>query len=359
MTTPTATAPHSRRTINLEGAARAAIAGGVPLAVLIATGQTEFAAFALFSGFTAIFGAREVYRRRVVTVSVAGALLALCMLGGVAVSITGAPLWVEAIGLAAVLVVAVVTLTTLRTIPAQPIFPVFAFVVCALVPVRTAQLPLVVGIVLGGVAFAWLVAMSGAVVRRLWHGSHPHVFRPFLPEDARTLAVVRTRALWETVGLNVVGGLVAGAFAMAVPTRGHPYWAVIGVVSTLPAMRQRHTVQRALHRVVGTIGGTVVAVGLLLLHPAGWWIVVIVMLGQFGAEIFVARNYAVCLLFLTPMALTVSWLSVPEAPTALAVDRIVQTSIGAAVSLVLLAVGRAVERHRGRALGATSSIRTV
>jgi hypothetical protein len=357
MTTPTAA--HSRRTLNLEGAARAAVAGGVPLAVLIATGQTEFAAFALFSGFTAIFGAREAYRRRLVTVTVAGVLLVLCMLGGVTISLTGAPLWVEAIGLAAVLAVSVATLTTLRAIPAQPIFPVFAFVVCALVPVRAVQLPLVVGIVLGGVAFAWLVAMSGSVVRRVWHGSHPHVFRPFAPGDRRTLAVLGTGAIWETVGLNVVGALVAGAIAMSIPSLGHPYWAVIGVVSTLPAMRQRHSVQRALHRVVGTIGGTVVAVGLLLLHPAGWWIVVIVMLGQFGAEIFVARNYAVCLLFLTPMALTVSWLSVPEAPTALAVDRIAQTCIGAAVSLALLAVGRAVERRRGRAIGATSSIRTV
>jgi hypothetical protein len=351
--------PHSARTLNLEGAVRAAVAGGVPLAVLIGTGHTEYAAFALFAGFTAIFGAREAYRRRVVTVTTAGLLLAACMLGGLAISITGAPLWVEAIGLVVVLVVSVCTLTVLQTIPAQPIFPVFAFVVCALVPARVADLPLIVAIVLGAVAFAWLVAMSGSLPRRLWHAAAPHRFRPFVPDAARTLATLRQRALWETVGLNVVGALVAGAVAESIPVLGHPYWAVIAVISTLPAMRQRHTAVRALHRVLGTIGGTVIAVGVLLLHPTAWWIVVIAAVGQFGAEIFVARNYAVCLLFLTPLALAVSWLSVPEAPESLAVDRIAQTAIGAAVSVLMMLGGRVVEERRGRALGATSSVRTV
>ncbi|KQO60188.1 hypothetical protein ASF23_14480 [Curtobacterium sp. Leaf261] len=350
---------HSARTINLEGAARASIAGGVPLAVLIGTGHADWAAFALFAGFTAIFGAREAYRHRVVTVSVAGALLTLCMLCGVAISITGAPLWVEAIGLAVVLTVAVCTLTVLQTVPAQPIFPVFAFVVCALAPVRTADLPTIVAVIVAAVAFAWLVALSGTIPRRFWHARAPHVFRPFAPEADRRMSTLRKRALWETVALNVVGALVAGAVAESIPGLGHPYWAVVAVIAALPAMRQRHTLQRAMHRVLGTLGGTVIAVGVLLLHPTAWWVVLIAVVGQFGAEIFAARNYAVCLLFLTPLALAVSWLSLPEAPEALALDRVAQTVLGVAVSVVLLVVGRVVERRRGRALGATSAIRTV
>lgn len=356
--TTTARPPHSARTTNLEGAARAAIAGGVPLAVLIGTGMSGYAAFALFAGFTAIFGAREPYRRRIVTVTTAGLLQTVCMLGGVAMSMAHAPLWAVALGLAVVLVVAVGTLTVLQTIPAQPIFPVFAFVVCSLVPVTPEQLPAVVGIVLGAVAFAWLVSMSGFLARTLWGEAMHHRFRPLVDPRPRTLAVLRTAAVWETVGLNVVGALVAGAIGEA-SGLGHPYWAVIAVVSTLPALRQRHTLQRAVQRVVGTVGGTVIAVGVLLLHPTDWWIVVIAVLGQFWAEIFVARNYAVCLLFLTPLALAVSWLSLPEAPERLAVDRVVQTVLGAAVSVLLLVVGRLVERRRGRPLGATSAIRTV
>jgi len=350
---------HSTRTLNLEGATRAAIAGGAPLAVLIGTGHIEYAAFALFAGFTAIFGAREAYRHRVVTVSVAALLQIGCMFGGVAVSITRAPIWVEALGLVAVIAVSVATLSVLQTIPAQPIFPVFAFVVCALVPVHEDDLPRVVGIVLGAVAFAWLVAMAGFIPRLLWQRSRPRSFRPFLPEPDRTLATLRRPALWETVLLNIVGALAAGAAAVAIPGLGHPYWAVIAVISTLPAMRQRHTVHRALYRVLGTVGGTLVAVAVLLLHPTAWWIVVIAVVGQFGAEIFVARHYAICLLFLTPLALTVSWLSLPESPEALAIDRIAQTVLGAAVSVLLLVMGRLVERRRGRALGATSSIRTM
>ncbi|WP_058728170.1 FUSC family protein [Curtobacterium oceanosedimentum] len=355
MTTPA----HSTRTTNLEGAARAAIAGGAPLALLIALGMPGYAAFAMFAGFTAIFGATEPYRQRMVTTGVAGVLQASCMFAGVAVSLSGAPLWLQGVGLVVVLVVAVCTLSTLQTIPAQPIFPVFAFCVSALVPVRPADLPLVATIVVGSVVWAWLVAMSGALIRLVLHPRAPHVFRPIAPRKHRSFAVLRSAALWETVGLNVVGALVAGAVAETVHWLGHPYWAVIALVSTLPAIRQRHTVVRAVQRFVGTIGGTVIAVGILLLEPSVWWIVVIAVVGQFFAEIFVARHYAVTLLFLTPLALAVSWLSVPEAPELLAVDRIAQTLLGALVSVALLVVGRAIERRRGRALGATSAIRTV
>lgn len=351
--------PHSARTVNLEGAARAAIAGGVPLALLVGLGMPGYAAFAVFAGFTAIFGQTEPYRQRAVTTGVAAALQTLCMFAGIAVSLLGAPLWLQAVGLVAVLVVAVCTLSALRTIPAQPIFPAFAFVVSALVPLRTDDLPLVTTVVLGSVAWAWLVAMSGAVVRRLLHPHAPHRFRPIAEPKHRSLAVLRTGALWETVALNVVGALLAGAVAESIPGLGHPYWAVIAVVSTLPALRQRHTVLRAFQRFIGTIGGTVIAVGILLLQPDAWWIVLIAVVGQFFAEVFVARNYAVCLLFLTPLALAVSWLSVPEAPQLLALDRIAQTTLGAVVSVALLVVGRVIERRRGRALGATSAIRTV
>ncbi|KTR18935.1 FUSC family protein [Curtobacterium citreum] len=355
MTTPA----HSTRTTNLEGAARAAIAGGAPLALLIALGMPGYAAFAMFAGFTAIFGATEPYRQRMVTTGIAGLLQAACMAAGIAVSMSGAPLWLQGTGLVVVLVVAVCTLSTLQTIPAQPIFPVFAFCVSALVPVRPADLPLVATIIVGSVVWAWLVAMSGAVIRLVLHPRAPHVFRPIAPHKHRSFAVLRTPALWETVGLNVVGALVAGAVAESVPALGHPYWAVVAVVSTLPAIRQRHTIRRAFQRVIGTIGGTVVAVGILLLEPSAWWIVVIAVVGQFFAEIFVARHYAVTLLFLTPLALAVSWLSLPEAPELLALDRIAQTTLGAVVSVALLVVGRLIERRRGRALGATGAIRTV
>jgi fluoride ion exporter CrcB/FEX len=351
--------PHSSRTVNLEGAARAAVAGGAPLALLIALGMPGYAAFAVFAGFTAVFGQTEPYRQRAVTTGVAGALQTLCMFAGIGVALLGSQRWMQAVGLVVVLVVAVATLSALRSIPAQPIFPVFAFLVSSLVPLRPADLPVATLVVLASVAWAWLVAMAGALVRRLGHPRAPHRFRPLSDRKHRDLSVLRTAALWETVALNVVGALVAGAVATGIPGLGHPYWAVIAVVSTLPALRQRHTVVRAFHRVVGTVGGTVVAVGVLLLEPAAWWIVLIVVAGQFFAEVFVARQYAVSLLFLTPLALAVTWLSLPEAPGLLALDRIAQTVVGALVSVALLVVGRRIERRRGLALGATSAIRTV
>ncbi len=103
----------------------------------------------------------------------------------------------------------------------------FAFVVSALVPLRPADVPTVLLIIVCSVAWAWLVAMSGVVLRRVFHPHAPHRFRPLGARKHRTLAVLRTPALRETVALNVVGSLVAGGVAEALPGLGHPYWAVI------------------------------------------------------------------------------------------------------------------------------------
>ena len=61
---------------------------------------------------------------------------------------------------------------------------------------------------------------------------------------------------------------------------------------------------------------------------------------QFGAELFIARQYLLAQIFVTPLALISTLLVAPAAPGILLRDRIVETVIGAAVGIaVVLAPG--------------------
>jgi hypothetical protein len=50
----------------------------------------------------------------------------------------------------------------------------------------------------------------------------------------------------------------------------------------------------------------VLAGALLALHPQGLWLVATIALLQFTVELVVLRNYAIAVVFITPLALTMS-----------------------------------------------------
>jgi uncharacterized membrane protein YccC len=62
-------------------------------------------------------------------------------------------------------------------------------------------------------------------------------------------------------------------------------------------------------------------------------IVLMVIVLQFAAEMFVLRHYALALIFITPLALLMTELAAPSDPSALMVDRAIQTAIGALVGI--------------------------
>jgi uncharacterized membrane protein YccC len=57
---------------------------------------------------------------------------------------------------------------------------------------------------------------------------------------------------------------------------------------------------------------------------------------QFGAEMFIARQYMFAQIFVTPLALISTLLVAPSAPGLLLRDRIVETVIGAAVGIAVV-----------------------
>ncbi|MGO4104290.1 FUSC family protein [Leifsonia sp. YAF41] len=333
------------RRLDVEVATRAALATVIPLIVLIALGRIDWAPYATFGAMTALYGRSEPYRIRLRTVSVAALGLLVSMALGVAMAASGAALPLLAAGLVLVIVAGLLLAAAVGLFPPTPIFFVFAYTVCSQVPTPVDEVGprLLVGVI--ATAFAWTLTMSGWLIRRAAADAPTGLFKT-LPRQPRVRgAAFHDSTVWLAIVQNVVGVLVAGGLAIAVGI-GHPYWAVVSVVAVIPPPGAAHSTSRAIHRIIGTAGGVLVTGLILLPGPPVWVLVLVIALGQFGAEILIAKHYGAALLFVTPLALTVAHLATPVAVPTLLVDRLVETALGGIIAMAIVLITRAVVNRR-------------
>jgi len=105
------------------------------------------------------------------------------------------------------------------------------------------------------------------------------------------------------VGLaTVLAGSLAGLLEMH-----RVYWAIAAALLMLhQGFDWPRTVQRSLERTLGTWAGLLLAGAILWLHPTGPWLALVVMALQFTIEVAVVRNYAIAVVFITGVALTIA-----------------------------------------------------
>src|SRR5690606_32013760 len=122
----------------------------------------------------------------------------------------GAPLAALTLGLMLVIVLGVLLISTVGLFPGTPLFFVFAYTVCAQVPTEPGEvLPrLLVG--LAGAAFAWLVTMSGWLLRRAAPDGGADRYKPLARQPRVNVAAYRDGLVWLSIGQMLVGVLVAG-----------------------------------------------------------------------------------------------------------------------------------------------------
>nr|WP_233206010.1 FUSC family protein [Cryobacterium sp. Y82] len=109
----------------------------------------------------------------------------------------------------------------------------------------------------------------------------------------------------------------------------------------LPPPGAKHSVSRAVHRMIGTTLGVGLTALVLLPGPPVAVLILVIALGQFGAEILIGRHYGAALLFVTPLALTVVHLTSPVPVPALLVDRVLETVLGSVIALAIVLLVRA------------------
>ena len=140
-----------------------------------------------------------------------------------------------------------------------------------------------------------------------------------------------------------------GAFVEAAHGRG---WAIQVEETGAEPQRERELLSRArAHLVDGLILNPITLEDSVIaqvqnLPPLVLIGIVVVM--QVGAKLFVGRNYALALLFITPLALCMVQLANPLPANQIVADRAIETVLGIAIAMIITLVTRE-RRQRGDA----------
>ncbi|MFB9857565.1 FUSC family protein [Paenarthrobacter aurescens] len=319
-------------------ALRCAVGVFVPLITLTLLGRLDLAVFASFGAFTGIYGRNEPHSVRFRSQLRAGGFMLLIILlatlmarAAHAGGLDGAAYsWLLTAATTLVAGACSVVVAAWRLRPGGSLFHIFAFAAIASI---TVQPPLweAMLVAVGTTVFCLLIGMSARVLK-----SHRTPWKR--PPPIRHTPAER-RAMWLEGGGYLIAAGLAGTIATLVGERlgfGHTYWAMVAAVVPLVGHSTRHRVSRGIQRIAGTVLGLVLLAGILWLNPAPWAMVLVIAACQFGAEMFIARQYLVAQVFVTPLALIATLLAAPVDPALLLRDRIIETVIGAAVGVAVV-----------------------
>lgn len=314
-------------------AVSAALAMGLPIAVLTLFGQPELGLIACTGGFTALYLSNRTRRERVILLPFIAAGLVASGAIGTLVS------WSTPLSLAAMFVLAIAASVVLLGFGAGPPGGLF-FMLIAGASIRLTAPPslggigfgggVVVGMLVVGVCIAYLVV----VVPLLWPSVRKRDF------EAHAARVRLHFDLSGDVLVILIRLTIASAIAVLVasPLGVHrTYWVLLTVMAILQnGRRLRLTALRAIHRVLGTLVGLVLFALILQWNPKGLWLALVLAALMFTVELVVMRNYGLALVFITPLALTIAAQGDPGDVGTVTLTRVVDTLLGAAIALVVL-----------------------
>ena len=314
------------------GAHRVAVRAGVsvlvPLLALVLLGHVEWTAYAAFGAFTSLYGRNHARPERAGMQAVAGGFLTLAVTLGVLVSLAPDSRWLVVPVGALLAAGGSLTSDAYGWHPPGPLFLVFGFAVSAMVPATPATVPVAAGIAALSALFSMLVAQVG-VLREPASWSPPVLPVPRFRDSLASPGAV-THLVRYVVAISVAGGV-----ATALDWQ-HPYWAMVAAVVVLSGPDLLSRLTRGVQRVVGTLLGLGVAAVILQWGPQGAVAVLVIVVLQVLTELFVGRNYAVALLFITPLALLMGQLAHTSPTVPLLRDRLLETVLGALVGAVVL-----------------------
>lgn len=320
---------------DIEAAVRVAAAVGLPLLALDAIGRLDLAVYAAFGGLAMLYGHNEPAKKRVESQVVAGAGLVVTMAIAMAWSASHAPLAVLGVLLALTVGAGVTLGSAMRWIPRGEMFFVLVLLIIAAIPTKWESLPLALVVGAGGAAFSVLLAAINAI------GAPPGEEKPdgWRRRIASGYADLDHRQHLVVLAAATLGVLAAWSLALALGI-GHPFWAAVTVAALMPALAAKDVWRRAIHLMLGTLGGVAIAGFLFSFEPGPLALIAIIVICQAVAEIAVSRNYGVALLFFCPLAIGMSNLSRGAPWPPILVDRVAEAALGVAVAFLTIFAGR-------------------
>ncbi|MFD5213584.1 FUSC family protein [Microbacterium sp. NPDC058345] len=302
---------------------QAALGIAVPIGTMTLLGMPILGYIAASGAFTVLFVSTSpvVERARILPLVATG--LIVCAALGVAVA--HSPVLLN-VGIVVVAVLSAALSFGFRLGPPGPLFFVLVFGLSATVMAKAPVPPAVYLIALAaGCVFSYLVAMAPMALRRA-RQVQARPLRTLLPGPAWD---ADARMLVLRVAIVAVAGMLLGL--LLDPGRG--YWIVGAAVAVIGvAAARRVALQRALHRLLGTITGAAVYALLALLHPSGLWLALLLGVLQFSIELVVVRHYALALTLITPLVLLLTGAATGTiGDMSVAFERIIDTLAGAAL----------------------------
>jgi hypothetical protein len=322
---------------DIESAVRVAVAVGVPLLLLDAIGRLDLAVYAAFGGLAMLYGHSEPPKQRVESQIVAGTGLVLAIAVAMAYSAAHAPPAVLGVLLAVTVIAAATLGAAMRWVPRGEMFFVLVLLIIANIPTSWDRLPLGITVGAGGAALSVLLAWLMGVDRNEPR-NEPESGGWRRRVAAGYVALDRGQHLVLIVAATL-GVLAAWVLAIVLGV-GNPFWAAVTVAALMPALVATDVWRRTLYLILGTLGGVGVATFLFSFDPGHLALIAIIIVCQAAAEIAVARNYGVALLFFSPLAIGMSNLSRGAPWQPLLVDRLAEAALGTAVAFLAIAVVR-------------------
>jgi hypothetical protein len=322
---------------DIESAVRVAMAVGVPLLALDAIGRLDLAVYAAFGGLAMLYGHSEPPKQRVESQIVAGTGLVLAIAVAMAWSAAQAPVAILGVLLAVTVIAAATLGAAMRWVPRGEMFFVLVLLIIADIPTSWDRLPLGIAVGAGGAALsvllAWVIGVDRADAQDEaasdgWHRRFAAGYAALDRGQHLVLVAAATFGVLSAWGLALVLGV------------GNPFWAAVTVAALMPALVAADVWRRTLHLVLGTLGGVGVATFLFSFNPGHLALIGIIIVCQAAAEIAVARNFGVALLFFSPLAIGMSNLSRGAPWQPLLVDRLTEAALGTAVAFLTIIVGR-------------------
>ena len=318
---------------------RCGLGVGIPLLVLLAFGRIDLAIFASFGAFTGIYGRNEPHRQRFGHQVRAGLLMLAVITAGALTSRLEPDAWGIVLGTTAVAGLGTLVTGLWRLRPAGSLFHIFAYAAISSVPNQPPVWQALL-VAAGTVCFSLLLGLSGRL--------SPRHRTPWVAPDRPRLTADQRRVIYVDACQYAVAAAVAGSIATLMGI-GHNYWAMVAATVPLVGVTVRHRMYRGLHRMLGTFAGLLLTALILLPGLAPWEMVLVIAVLQFGAEMLVARQYALAQVLITPLALISTELAHPSNSTLLIKDRAVETVIGAAVGMaIVLAIRLYTQRMKQR-----------
>jgi hypothetical protein len=221
--------------------------------------------------------------------------------------------------------------------PPGALFFVFAVGGCASVPVSPNMIPVALCLAVAAAMLAICLDLPVAFI----HTGHAKPTGPGTASPAPGPPVSERRhEAWHAGARCGLAVLIAGIFSTA-SGWGHPYWAMVAAAATTAGATAGARLTRGVQRALGTFAGLAVTAVLLATHPTLTLTIVVVVILQVVAELVMGVNYALGLVFVTPLAILMIGLARPHLDTAtLLSDRALETTIGAAAGITLTLITR-------------------